>query len=346
MEFQVFFVLLLVSQLLILGKSSVYGRELRLPSEEHGYDDGSKVHPSKTLIGILSLPKAQTDHPDRSYIAASYVKFVESGGARAVPLLYNEPEDSLKKKFSVISGIVFTGGDANLDGGLYLETAKKLFSWAIEANDKGDYFPIYGVCLGLELLSVIVSGWNMLDACPAHKIASTVQFVDEAAKSKSVFKWIPNDVLEKMETETLVVQNHNWGVKPATYSSIKSLVEFFEVLAVSPDINGDMYISAMQGKNYPVTAVMFHPEKNAFEWNYDAIPHSSSAIQITQGIANYFISEAHKSSHSPTSREQEDELIINNYNPDYTGKNPLPVSFEEVYYLFLESVEISKGHLN
>ena len=32
-----------------------------------------------------------------------------------------------------------------------------LLQWAIEANDNGDYFPVYGVCLGLELLGILVS---------------------------------------------------------------------------------------------------------------------------------------------------------------------------------------------
>ncbi|KAL3682652.1 hypothetical protein R1sor_000674 [Riccia sorocarpa] len=340
MEFQGLFLLLVLCHLLFIG-NSVYGRELRLPSEsnEHGYDDGSKVHAAKPLIGVLTLPgdaykksSFYADHPELSYIAASYVKFVETGGARAVPLIYNEPEESLRMKFSAISAIVFTGGGADLDDGPYLETAKKLFSWAIEANDKGNYFPIYGVCLGLELLSVIVAGSNILDECPAHKVASTIHFVDEAAKSKSFFKWIPKDVLEKMETEPLVVQNHDYGVKPATHASIKPLDEFFEVLAVTPDTNGDLFISAMQGRKYPVTAVMFHPEKNIFEWTYDAIPHSSEAIQITQGIANYLVSEARKSKNSPLSREDEEKILINNYVPVYIGKNPLPVPFEEVYY--------------
>lgn len=58
---------------------------------------------SRPLIGILSQPSCGETETEadwtsnRSCIAASYVKFVESAGARAVPLLYNEPEESLIK---------------------------------------------------------------------------------------------------------------------------------------------------------------------------------------------------------------------------------------------------------
>jgi gamma-glutamyl hydrolase len=32
-----------------------------------------------------------------------------------------------------------------------------IFQMVIEANERGDYFPLYGVCLGFELLTVLVS---------------------------------------------------------------------------------------------------------------------------------------------------------------------------------------------
>ena len=33
-----------------------------------------------------------------------------------------------------------------------------LYTWAKEANDKGDLFPIWGTCNGFELLTVLSSG--------------------------------------------------------------------------------------------------------------------------------------------------------------------------------------------
>jgi hypothetical protein len=81
---------------------------IRLPSQrrESGQDVPLNSQP---LVGILSQPGDGMNHETKltssifftenttSYIAASYVKFVESGGARAVPLIYNEPEETLRK---------------------------------------------------------------------------------------------------------------------------------------------------------------------------------------------------------------------------------------------------------
>lgn len=55
---------------------------------------------SRPVIGILTHPGdgasgRLNNDPEVSYIAASYSKFVESAGARVIPLIYNEPWEVL-----------------------------------------------------------------------------------------------------------------------------------------------------------------------------------------------------------------------------------------------------------
>jgi gamma-glutamyl hydrolase len=52
------------------------------------------------VIGIVSHPGdgasgRLSNATNASYIAASYVKFMEASGARVVPIVYNEPEEIL-----------------------------------------------------------------------------------------------------------------------------------------------------------------------------------------------------------------------------------------------------------
>ncbi|EFJ14357.1 hypothetical protein SELMODRAFT_423816 [Selaginella moellendorffii] len=288
----------------------------------------------RPLIGILTQPgdgddrsyinRLEPGDPRRSnisYIAASYVKFVEAGGARAVPLLYNEPWETLAKKFSLINGILFAGGSASLQDGPYYRASEFLFKRALEANDKGDYFPVFGTCLGLELLAVIVSGnHSILDDYNAHKAAGELNFVGDWAKGRSMFTWFPKDILDKVEHEKLAMQNHVKGLSPQTWRDTQSLRDFFDVLTTTPDLNGKIYISTIEGRKYPVTSVQWHPEKNAFEWGYEGIPHSPDAVRITQSAASFFVSEALKSSHT-ASWEEEEQLLIYNYSPIYSGRD-------------------------
>ena len=45
---------------------------------------------NRPIIGIMTLPSEYVEFPNDtySYIAASYVKFVESSGARVIPIPY------------------------------------------------------------------------------------------------------------------------------------------------------------------------------------------------------------------------------------------------------------------
>ncbi|KAG6387286.1 hypothetical protein SASPL_152473 [Salvia splendens] len=77
-------------------------------------DDASATVPvsrtlnSRPVIGILTHPGdgasgRLNNSPNVSYIAASYSKFVESAGARVIPLIYNEPWEVLQRTSGVLS---------------------------------------------------------------------------------------------------------------------------------------------------------------------------------------------------------------------------------------------------
>ncbi|CAK9882624.1 unnamed protein product [Sphagnum jensenii] len=296
---------------------------------------------SRPLIGILSQPSCgeyatEADWTsNRSCIAASYVKFVESAGARAVPLLYNEPEETLIKKFAAINGILFPGGATSLDDNPFYQTAEKLFKMAIKANDNGDYFPLYGACLGFQLLTVIVSqNHSILGHFEAAHKPAPLLLVGDWVKNHSIFQWVPQGVVDKIGKQPLAMENHHQGVSPQTWFSNGLLTDFYRVLTTTQDNNGKMYISTVESQRYPIFGVQWHPEKHAFEWGDDTIPHSVDAVQLTQGVANFFISEARKSQHKPISNDEERELMMYNYKPFYSNKDGNG-AFEQEYWINL-----------
>ncbi|KAJ7422839.1 hypothetical protein WISP_36441 [Willisornis vidua] len=88
----------------------------------------------RPIIGIL----AQECHFDefqsfgRSYIAASYVKFVESAGARAVPIRLNLTDEEYHRLFHSINGVLFPGGGVDLKTSEYARVAKIFYHKALE----------------------------------------------------------------------------------------------------------------------------------------------------------------------------------------------------------------------
>lgn len=98
----------LLIAVLLCGGSGGARSEILLPSQNR-HDDSVSSCPAtnpdlyyRPVIGIVSHPGdgasgRLSNATNASYIAASYVKFVEAGGARVIPLIYNEPPEKLLK---------------------------------------------------------------------------------------------------------------------------------------------------------------------------------------------------------------------------------------------------------
>ena len=104
---------------------------------------------SRPVVGILSQP---LDGENSYYIAASYVKWLESAGARSIPIPYDADQELVSEIFSQINGLLFPGGAADLP-----ITAKYLWDLAVERNLNGDFFPVWGTCLGFEFMLMLVA---------------------------------------------------------------------------------------------------------------------------------------------------------------------------------------------
>ncbi|GAA0139919.1 cysteine protease [Lithospermum erythrorhizon] len=320
-----------------VNAKSTFNSTLLLTSSEFGQLSPGCPAPEPNLnyrpvIGILTHPGdgasgRLNNNSNASYIAASYVKFVEAAGARVIPLIYNEPKQNFDHKLNLINGVLFTGGWAK--SGRYYEVAKYVFQKVLKKNDEGDHFPLVAICLGFELLTMIISqDMNILEQFSAADSASTLDFMQNINFHGTVFQRFPPDLLKKMSTDCLVMQNHNWGISPGKLQENSNLCGFFKILTTCSDDNDKVYVSTVQAHNYPVTAFQWHPEKNAFEWGLSMIPHSEDAVQVTQYVANFFVSEARKSLSRPPASEVLDNLIYN-YSPTYCGK--AGKGYDEVY---------------
>ncbi|KAL4580452.1 hypothetical protein LXL04_016646 [Taraxacum kok-saghyz] len=216
----------------------------------------------RPIIGILSHPGdgasgRLNNATNASYIAASYVKFVESAGARVIPLIYNEPPEILQSKLNLVNGVLFTGGWAK--SGLYADVVEGIFKQVLKKNNEGDQFPLLAICLGFELLTMIVSKNNkILEQFSASDQASTLQFMTNI--EGTVFQRFPPDLLAKLSTDCLVMQNHKYGISPEKFQENINLCSFFKILTTSTDQDNKVYVSTVQSQRYPITAVQWHPE--------------------------------------------------------------------------------------
>ena len=81
------------------------------------------------------------------YLPASYVKWIELGGARVVPVMHEATDREVDAIFANTNGLLLIGGGAPV-----CSAARRFFANAVEAARAGDAYPIWGTCLGFEWL--------------------------------------------------------------------------------------------------------------------------------------------------------------------------------------------------
>ncbi|KAG1714967.1 Gamma-glutamyl hydrolase [Nymphon striatum] len=251
-----------------------------------------------------------------SFIMASYIKFVEAGGARAALIKVGQPKSYYEKMIKHINGVLLPGGNVPISNSTYYTRAiQTLFNLAKGLNDKGDYFPIWGTCLGFQNLMVWYSDYSILSNCEAEDVAMPLKFKPGYRKSK-MFGELDDELNHIFTTENVTVNFHHDGIRPVDFKK-HSLGNDLRILSTNTDIHGVEFISSIEAFKYPFYGVQFHPEKNLFVWVFNEerqhIPHSYNSVRASQYLANFLVDEARKSHHSFKTVKEEEEVLSFNY---------------------------------
>ncbi|CAM1302608.1 GGH (predicted) [Pycnogonum litorale] len=255
-------------------------------------------------------------------------------GARVVPIKLDETDEYYTKLFYSINGVLIPGGAQYLNGTPYSETCRKIYNLAVEANDRGDYFPIWGTCLGFEMLQILMAKTpEILTNCSMEDVALPLQFTNKATDSR-MFQTLTPELRKSMSTESAAVHYHQ---RCATYEFYveKDLLKIMKPLNVNNDTSNVTFVSTFEAVRYPFYGTQWHPEKNTFIWlkrpGHENIPHFNNAISTSQFMANFFVNEARRNSHTFRTRTEETESLIYNYSPFYVGDKG--ISYEQVYII-------------
>ncbi|GFY42240.1 gamma-glutamyl hydrolase [Trichonephila inaurata madagascariensis] len=290
----------------------------------------------RPIIGVVTEEINSTIVPEaKSYLLASYVKFLELAGARVVPIWIHEPRSYYEDIMNNINGVLFPGGGNLLGGSGYSRTGQIIFDIANKMNDKGDFFPLWGSCLGFELLHYLVAQKLWMKACAAQDIATNLEFVKGYEDSK-MFRNLEPSLDNAMKNENVAIHYHRWCFTPQNYT-LSGLNKYFKVLALNRDSRNMSFVSIVEAYKYPYYGVSFHPEKVLFEWilskTHQHIPYNLDAIRVSQYFANFFVNEARKSFHKFPSKQVEDAVLIYNYNPVFTGQFGTNPNTQSYYFM-------------
>jgi gamma-glutamyl hydrolase len=237
------------------------------------------------MIGVIASPKIHSLHDSNIKYATSYVKWIESSGAKAMIIPYNISSSSLLHVLKRIRGVVFIGGAienkklyTHDQYVTYVNTIYHTYRIVKEYNDQGRYFPIWATCLGFEMVLLFnqhKSLEHLFDSMKLHvkNGPSTLQLLPSRIKS-----FFPHDIVMKMKTIPCVTHHHKYGFDIAPN-------EHFTI--VSTDSN---FINMFEFKKYPFYGSQFHPERH-----FDTF-----SKQISTLFSCFFYSECLKNEFKPT----------------------------------------------
>jgi len=272
---------------------------------------------NRPIIGILD----QNYNDKHTYIAASYVKWIESAGARVVPLFYTKwSVETMENMLKNINGVVFPGGGMSFSG-KYLQQLQAIFKYAKNANSNGIHFPLWGTCLGFqELLVLAADDTSILDGPFDSEDLTLALTLTSAANQSNFFKAMPEKLKNIAVKEKVTYNNHVHGITPKHFNNIAKLVDFYNVLSTNEDKIGNRFVSTIEAKKYPFFGTQWHPEKILFEWKAGTeINHSSDSVELNGWVARFFVNECRKNNNHFSDTSAEKKALIYNYKPTYTG---------------------------
>lgn len=251
-----------------------------------------------------------------------HVKFIEASGARVVPILVYKPREYYQDILNKVNGVLLPGGGDLLNSPGFGQAGKIIFDLAVEMNENGDYFPIWGTCLGFEMLNFAAAKKMWMKRCSAHDLPLNIDFSKGFKKSK-MFSNLTPKLRNIMQKENVTIHLHHWCITPENYT-LSGLDKYFNVLAVNKDSKNSTFVSMIEAINYPFYGVTFHPERPPFDWTlYNiSIPHTADAVDVSQFFGNFFINETRKNFHRFPSEAEETSALIYNYSPQIVGLEP------------------------
>ncbi|CAG2100772.1 unnamed protein product [Medioppia subpectinata] len=292
----------------------------------HGLQD-------RPLVGLLAQEYWHTGSVNQSYIAVSYVKYLESAGARVVPVMINETDEYYKQIIAKTNGLLIPGGGQDLHTSGFAQAGAQLLKYA-HANATRSY-PIWTTCLGFELVSLLMSKIPEMGACDTNDVALTLNMTADF-KASRMFAGADPALIEILQKEPVTYNHHIKCLTIDQYNSSPELNSEFKILSTNTDPKGVKFVSTWESLSpeRPIYGVQWHPEKNSYEFDaHKHIPHTANAILVGQYLADFFVNECRKVWTPAISQKDEMDMLIYNYQPRYmASKTGKPYTYEQIYF--------------
>ena len=227
-----------------------------------------KKQKRKLVVGMITVPLSPNKRfysvCGDSYIASSHMTWLKRANIEVVPIPYTTKDH--KKYMKRVNGFYFpSGGVFALNSKAYYDCCKKFLQLAMEENDKGHYYPIWGGCMGMQQMMIIGDGKDNLDNLLGRfdsfgNLLLPLDFTEDGLNSKMV-SGFSDKFMKYLKNKKCTMNNHKMGLSPNKFKKCKNLNSMFRIISTNKDRKGKKFVSTMEARHYPFYGVQWHPER-------------------------------------------------------------------------------------
>lgn len=124
-------------------------------------------------------------------------------GAQVVPLYAFSEQADLQIALRKVNGVLFTGGAGEEQihkDNRWVKNAYFIVQFAINENKKGNIFPVWGTCLGLQILTYVTSGFDEAALQPITDVYRMLNVLNFTSSS-SLYDDLGDNLRTKLTTK-------------------------------------------------------------------------------------------------------------------------------------------------
>lgn len=217
----------------------------------------------KKVVGFITVPTvAGTDpkYTDRgnSTISSNHISFIEPLEWTAIP--YQSSHEELDRFLDTIHLFYIPSGNIGAhESAKYLNNIYYCVGKIKEFNRSGIYFPIWSVCMGIQLLLAVENRTyhhgDFLNRYDSRGFKTNLPQVNRGRITDS----FSHDEKIAMETTIDKLHNHDFGISPKMFEST-NIKKNYVIIHMNVDRNGSQFIGTVEHNKYPFYGFQWHPE--------------------------------------------------------------------------------------
>lgn len=227
-----------------------------------------KIKSNTIYVGMLTVPLNPSSKLYRicgtSYVVTAHIEWLKTHNIEIIPIPYYSK--NLHNYIKKVHGLYLpSGGVFAQTQPEYYYAAKKLIHLAKQQNDMGNYFPVWGACMGFQQMLIVQDGndnyHDFLQKFDSDKnLYLPLIFTDEGYNSR-IFSEFSKSRIKDMNVKKCSLHNHKMGISPTKFKRNKNLSSFYKIVNTSYDRNNKPFVSTIEAYDYPFYGVQWHPER-------------------------------------------------------------------------------------